>query len=144
MAERQGEVTRDKRQVEGEGACRKETSEAVLPAFWIAGTVKDGDNGNDIRLHEEEHLVWESSRQNPADTPINDRMLKRVAQDGVHSRIDGYKEIRTESGDPAFVPVEGLRKFRLRFGPDDQPIGHLRLPILSRTTDQGAPAVGSL
>jgi len=56
-------------------------SEAGLPAFGITGTMKDGDDSNDIRLG---------------------------------------------------------------FGSNDEPVCHLRLAILSRTTGQGAPAVGSL
>ena len=102
-----------------QGTHGEEASDAILPVFGIAGTVKNGDDGKDILLHEEEHLKWESPRQGPADTPVNHWVLKRIAQDGVQSRTGGREEICTEARDTAFVPVEGVRKFRFGFGPDD-------------------------
>ncbi len=106
--------------------------------------MKDGDHNDGISLHDEEHLVWESPRQGPVDTSMDYGVLKRVAQNGVDGRTDSSKEVRTETGHTAFVPVEGLCKFRFRFGSDDESISHARLAILSRTTGQEAPAVGFL
>lgn len=124
--------------------CSKEGSEAILPALGITGAVKDGDHDNDIRLYDKEHLIRESPCQSPADTSVDRWVLKRVAQDGVYGRIDSHEQIRAQTGDSAFVPVEGLREFCLGFRTNDEPVPHLRLAILSRTTGQGAPTAGSL
>jgi hypothetical protein len=112
--------------------------------FGIASAVKDGHHRNNIRFHDEEHLIRESPRQDPADTPIDDGVLKRIAQDGVHRHIDGYEQIRTKAGNATFVSLEGFRELGLGFGSNRQVVGHFRLAIRSRTTGQGVPAVGSL
>jgi len=106
--------------------------------------MEDGNHNDDIGFHEKEHLIRESPRQSPASIAVDHRVLKWIAKDRIYGRIDRHKQIRTEAGNAAFVPVEGFCEFRLSFGSNDQPIRHLRLAILSRTTGQGTPAVGSL
>jgi hypothetical protein len=52
------EVRSDK--PEPRGKCREQASDAILPAPWITGSVKDGNYGDYVLLHEKEHLVRES------------------------------------------------------------------------------------
>ena len=71
-------------------------------------------------------------------------MYQRISENGVESSVQGKQELFAEAGDPAVIPIEGLRDIDFGIRPDYQLAVHDRVLILSRTTDQGEPAAGSL
>jgi hypothetical protein len=101
------------------GSGRARSSETILPTPGVTGTVKDADDNHCVFFHDEEYLIGETSYQRPADSPVDDGAMKRMARDKAQGRIDGGKEIRAQAGDPALAPFKGLREFRLRLWPGD-------------------------
>ena len=118
-------------------------SGAILPTFGVARAVKDRDDDDHVVVNDEEHLVGESPCQRASRVSMHRGVLEWVSEDGVYGRIDGHKEILTHAWYALLVPVEGLLEVCFCLRPDDQPVSHLRRAILSRTTGQGEPAVGS-
>lgn len=116
---------------------------AILPVSGVPCAVKDCNNDDCVIGNDKQHLVRESACQGAACISMNHGMRKRIAQDGSERSVNGGKEVGAQTRHPTLVPVECLLDIRLRFGPDNQLASHFRLVILSRTTDQGAPAVGS-
>lgn len=105
--------------------------------------MQDRQNDHTIVRQEEEHAIRKPFDQRAANIPMDGRKGERLLSDRLEHSLDLTPEVAAKASQPIVVLVTRSGQIRFCLRTDQHGPTHVRPKSLSRTSDHGAPALGS-